>query len=345
MSPSNDLVQLVCFVEAADAGSIAGAAARIGAGQAAVSNNLRKLEIHLGVALMERSRRGLSLTPAGQRFLPDAREIIRRANAVRGDMRRYGKAVAGTLRIGLPPIAARVLAAGLMRFALQEHPDVQVSFLEGYSSDVRDWLEAGSIDIGLFYGGDGQRLPFAHPVATEELLLVGAADLVPDCAGQVSIEAVFDLPLVLPGQPHGHRMAIERLASAARRELKIMLEVDSLPTLLGVLGAGGGVGLLPRAALPADWTARGLKAVPVGGGSLTRVLMLGTPVRRPISRVARLFLPVLENLCTALDMGALPEADGIADRQKAAIQRGRPRLHDAPQPCRDDTAGTSTNGI
>lgn len=343
MLPANELVQLVCFVQAADAGSIAGAAARIGMGQAAVSSNLRKLETNLGAVLLERSRRGLSLTPAGSTFLSEAREIVRRAGLVRGDMRRYGKAVAGALRIGLPPIAAHVIAAGLMRFATQEHPEVQVAFLEGYSSDVRGWLEAGSIDIGLFYGGSGRDLPFAHPVATEELLVVGSASLVPVQEGAVDIGDVFDLPLVLPGMPHGHRLAIERLADEARHGLNVVLEVDSLAALLGVLRKGECVGLLPRAALPPDWAAHGMTAAPVRGQSLTRTLMMGTPVRRPISRVARMFLPVVESLCGALDMGVSPASgSGIPDRPPGAIQAATPSLHDAAKSGRN--ASGSANG-
>ena len=333
MLPANELVQLVCFVQAAEAGSIAGAAVRIGMGQAAVSSNLRKLEANLGTSLLERTRRGLSLTPAGETFVIDAREIVRRASLVRGDMRRYGKAVAGALRIGLPPIPAHVIAAGLMRFASREHPDVQVAFLEGYSSDVRGWLEAGSIDLGLFDGGSGRDLPFAHPVATEELLVVGSAHLVPLSGGDVEIGDVFDLPLVLPGMPHGHRLAIERLANEARRKLNVVLEVDSLPALLGVLRLGECVGLLPRAALPSGWAAQGMTAAPVRGRSLTRTLMMGTPVRRPISRVARKFLPVVDILCGALDMGdRAASASGIPDRPSQAIQAATLPLHDAAEP-------------
>ena len=301
---ASELVQFICFVEAAHVGSIAGAASRMGIGQAAVSSNLRKLEMSLGSILIERTRRGITLTAAGIQFLPEAREIVSRAQSIRGDMLRYGKAIAGRLRIGLPPIAARALAGKLMRFALDFHPDVQVCFVEGYSSDVRDWLEAGSIDIGLFYKGTDRDLPFARPVATEELLVVGAAHLFLDQDEEIDIQAVFDLPLVLPGLPHGHRTAIERLAALAKRELNIILEVDSLGVLIGVLEAGGGAGLLPLAALPSHWAERGFRAIPVKGGKLTRILMMGTPVYRPISRVADTFLPIVQSLCGVLDMGS-----------------------------------------
>ncbi|MBC8103026.1 MAG: LysR family transcriptional regulator [Cytophagales bacterium] len=75
--------QIELLVALVDTGSFSQAASDIGVSQSAVSHGLARLETELGVTLVERGRRGISLTEAGREVLGHAREVLRRLDAIR----------------------------------------------------------------------------------------------------------------------------------------------------------------------------------------------------------------------------------------------------------------------
>src|SRR2546428_14095972 len=73
------LRQLACFVAVVEEGSITRAARGLGLAQPSLSQQLRALEDELGGALVERTSRGIAVTPAGRALLPEARAALRAA--------------------------------------------------------------------------------------------------------------------------------------------------------------------------------------------------------------------------------------------------------------------------
>ncbi|MBB4285717.1 transcriptional regulator GcvA [Roseospira goensis] len=142
------LTALRTFEAAARHGSFAQAAEELAVTPTAVSHQVRQLEDLLGVALFERRPRGLRLTDAGQRLVPDlTRGLDHMARAVG---RLSGQRLAGVLRISvLPSLATMWLARRLPAFQRQ-YPEVDVD-LDLSSESVRFDGRDG-VDIGVRYG-------------------------------------------------------------------------------------------------------------------------------------------------------------------------------------------------
>lgn len=118
------------FIAVIDAGSIRGASRRLGLSQPALTRALQQLEAELGVRLMQRSVRGISLTHAGQAFLARARvagEELRKAADEARQSAQEGRAL---LSLGLSPVAASLLLPGLAAGLLQRRPKVRLRLLE-----------------------------------------------------------------------------------------------------------------------------------------------------------------------------------------------------------------------
>ena len=184
--------RLKTFVAAAETGSFAQAAEWVFVSSTAVMKQINQLEDAVGVALFRRSHQGLTLTPAGESFLSDVRQLqkdaqtaVARARAAGGD--------AGTIRIGTSPMTpARVLidlwpkvhaVAPNLRFSLVPFENTPANARANLTGMGRDMdMVAGFVDEGLLktHGCAGLALyrtplcvavPLDHPLAGKKSLV------------------------------------------------------------------------------------------------------------------------------------------------------------------------------
>ena len=115
-----DLQQLASFIAVVNAGSFVAAADALGLSKAAVSRHVGDLEAHMGVRLLHRTTRRLSLTDDGQRFHARAVELLASVEELEEDTRSTSREASGVLRINAPvtfgnlhlaPLWARFTAA------------------------------------------------------------------------------------------------------------------------------------------------------------------------------------------------------------------------------------------
>src|ERR1700687_3609680 len=144
-----ELGQIEAFVEAQRRGSITRAAAPWDLTQPTLTARLRGLEQELGAQLLVRGRRGVSLTPAGRRFLPRAQAALEAVRRGVEETKAAREGRGGVLALGLATDLALYMApAALARFA-RAHPDVEISVRSGRSHAVAEALRADEIEIAL----------------------------------------------------------------------------------------------------------------------------------------------------------------------------------------------------
>ncbi len=150
-----NLRQLHCFVQAVDTGTMTAAAERLRMSQSAVSLSIAGLENALGAQLLIRRRsRGLALTDAGRRLLPQARELLAHAEDVRADVDSAGRALQGRLVVGCFRTAAPFVLPALLETFTAEHPGVDLDFIEGPLPDLEAALLDGRCEVALVYDLD-----------------------------------------------------------------------------------------------------------------------------------------------------------------------------------------------
>ena len=144
-----DLNAVKLFVQAAEAGSISEAARRTGIPLPTLSRQLRKLEDDLGMRLLERSPRGLVLTPAGNQLASDAQPAL--ASLAQAEQRLHdASGVAGRLRVSIPPYLEPLWQ--LFCAFGRRYPDVT---FDVFVTERRVDLVADGIDVAIRAGDQG----------------------------------------------------------------------------------------------------------------------------------------------------------------------------------------------
>jgi len=153
--PNFTLRQLEYLVAVADAGSLVAAARRLHVTQPTVSDALSKLEEHFGFELFVRHHaRGVSLTPAGRRMLPDARNLLRHLGQFEHDALAAASEVAGRLDLGcFVTLAPRYMPELIREFTVR-HPGAQIGVQEGLQEELIDGVLTGRFDLALLYDID-----------------------------------------------------------------------------------------------------------------------------------------------------------------------------------------------
>ena len=165
------LVAMETFVRIAEAGSFSAAARRLNIGQPAASKCVAKLEDRLGVSLLMRSTRGLTLTEAGRRFCERARRAIEEADAADLAARDSNSGLHGHLRVGADVTFGNLHLVPLLPSFLAAHPNLSIDLV--LDDRAINPVEEG-VDIGLRFGPLPDGWLRARRVATRRRLVLGA---------------------------------------------------------------------------------------------------------------------------------------------------------------------------
>ncbi|RYG93071.1 LysR family transcriptional regulator [Loktanella sp. IMCC34160] len=142
-----DLTALRSFVTVADCGGVTRAAGLMNLTQSAVSMQLKRLEEALDLPLLDRSGRGIALTPAGEQLLGYARRMLQLNDEALRKM--TGSDFEGVLRLGVPhDIVYPVIPKVLHRFAT-DYPRVKVQLASSFTRVLRSQFERGELDVIL----------------------------------------------------------------------------------------------------------------------------------------------------------------------------------------------------
>jgi DNA-binding transcriptional LysR family regulator len=137
-----DFRQLRYFVTVAEEGQMTRAARRLQLAQPALSQAIGRLEHQVGVKLLERNPRGVTLTAAGEAFMEKARAALEAVDAAEATARSLARAETGTLLLGFLSLTPPMLVADLLERFAAANPRVDVVWRElGYPTlDARAWL-------------------------------------------------------------------------------------------------------------------------------------------------------------------------------------------------------------
>lgn len=243
--PQVTVRQLLHFVTAAEAGTLAEAARRLHMAPSAVSSSITELETTLGVQLAVRHRaRGLILTPSGESALSTARNLLSDVTAFEGMFGDADDASAAPLHVGCyTSIAPMVLPASQAVFATQ-HPNATVEFIEESHDALQERLLAGTIDMAFMYDLDLDHRLRRHPLVTANptVVLPASHRLASDESQSISLHALAnDTFVMFSGAPlYEH---VLRLFTEAGISPRIAHTTRSVGTMRAFVGRGVGVGV------------------------------------------------------------------------------------------------------
>jgi DNA-binding transcriptional LysR family regulator len=272
-----ELRRLRYFVAVAEELNFRRAAEVLHVAQPAVSQQVRKLELELGVELFQRSKRAVVLTAPGVVFLDEARRTLRQAEDAAQAARQAGEGTRGRLRIAYPPGPLPLrLCETITRFAVR-HPVIQVVPETLRARQAVADVSSGRIDVALV------GLPALAPgLAVTVLLQERAVAAVPDrhpLSGQpeMRLDRFSQTPVILlprhdnPAFHDGVLAALRRAGAAAN-----VIETDesSVDHAMLMVAAGTGIAVLPESAT--RYGAPATRFLPVGDPELTTEMALLT---------------------------------------------------------------------
>lgn len=168
-----EFAEMSAFAVIAEQRSFAKAATRLGIGRSTLSQNLRALEERLGVRLLNRTTRSVSLTEAGARLLARVRPSLVELDAAVSELADYRQTPSGLLRIAVqPPVATLLIEPVLARF-MREYPAVQLDVAvikmpadivaEGFDAGIRLGEQIDRDMIAIRVMGEARFLVVASP--------------------------------------------------------------------------------------------------------------------------------------------------------------------------------------
>jgi LysR family nitrogen assimilation transcriptional regulator len=285
-----DIKQLRYFIAIAEEGSLSAAAQRVNVAQPSLSQHVLSLERELGVTLMERSPRGVTLTESGTILLNHARDVSRALEHAINAVRETSNEPQGQVAFGLPSSIAMVLSVPLAETVRMELPKVRLRAIDAMSGFIQNWLEDLSIDLGLLYDvATVRHLNFRH-IMSEKLCFFSAIDAWPfqtPPGAPVRLADLEPVELVLPSTHHGLRNMIDRVAESHGVTLNVITEMDALSQIKIMVGRGSGYTILsPAAAI--DFVERGeLIMAPIIDPEIVRPVYLVRNPAKPVTKASR----------------------------------------------------------
>ncbi|MDP1954486.1 MAG: LysR family transcriptional regulator [Polaromonas sp.] len=240
------LKQFRYFLAVSEMASVAAAARMINIAQSAVTKSIQEIEESLGVALFERSSRGMVLTQAGHRFQASARKVIS-AVAEAGMLgRERAEALTGSLTIGVTSLVAGYYLADLFARFQRSHPSVRISVVEDSPQFLEHLLINGEVDLAIMVSntlGDPQALVVEVLTSSPNRVWLASSHPLAERAELTLSECAAHQHIVLEADRIEN--VLRTVWSRYGMRPEVTMRTSSLEAVRSLVGVGAGIALLP----------------------------------------------------------------------------------------------------
>jgi DNA-binding transcriptional LysR family regulator len=283
----NQLRYMVCVAEEK---RFTRAAARLHVAQPSVSSAISALEHELGAPLFHRDRNEVTLTGAGEVFLPWARQALADCEAGTAAVRDLLGLRRGSLDLGSTPSLTTNLLPPVLATFHSSHPGLELTLHEAGSQDLVDRLERGEMDLAVVI------LPVDRPwvetteLKEEELVLAVNRGHPYSQRRSIRVSDLEHIPLVMFKDGYDLRQATLDACRQAGFTPSLVMQGLEMDGALALAAAGLGAAVVPESVVE---PAGPLAAVRFRHAALTRTIGLASRRDRPFSPAARAFVKAL----------------------------------------------------
>lgn len=237
------------FVKSAEYLNFSVAAKHLYITQSTLSQQIKQLEFELGFVLFSRNSRHISLTEAGEEFLPFARKTIQDAEDGVQRLHDLQHVKAGKLRVGVTYSLSTVLTEGMLEF-MKVYPDIKLEVCYKTVNELFALLREKKLDFILSYKPlfDAPDVD-SMPLFENALALVVSKDHHLANRKNMMLSEISGLPLVLPSRDLQARMMLERLIQGKGIEYLSKVELNETNILLQMVSTGSYVTILSTSAV------------------------------------------------------------------------------------------------
>lgn len=243
-----ELRQLRYFIAIAEQGSFSRAAARLHVSQPPLSTQLKNLEDELGVRLLERNNRGVTLTAAGAVFFEEARAALARLEHAKTRTLQADRGDAGMLSIGFVSIADYGILPPALKNFRARFPNVEVELHELTTDAQIHELRAARLDLGIGLAPvDEPDLEFKSVLREALVLALPSAHPAAKGDGAIDLRSLSRDSFIIPPRdiaPGLYDLTISKCRSSGFAP-RITQHARQMQTVIGLVSCGMGLALVP----------------------------------------------------------------------------------------------------
>ncbi|MBV8191727.1 MAG: LysR family transcriptional regulator [Alphaproteobacteria bacterium] len=280
--------QLEAVLALVEYGSFIAAAAYLRLSQPTLTRIVKRLEAALGVRLFDRSTRRVQVTAAGREFAAVAERMLADLGITVQSVREVAQE-----RRGLVVLASVMSVAGaalprLIAAYRADRPGVEIHVRESVHGSVMEDVRSGVADFGIGYIDELPDYAVGTALGRETFCVVVPARHKLVGRHKVGLADLVEQTIVALPTDSRTRRTIDAAAAMAGVPLRQMVMVTQIATLLSLVAAGAGVGIVPRGAIRGP-QARGLGTVPLEPRLVRRIGLIALREREPTPAASGLF--------------------------------------------------------
>jgi DNA-binding transcriptional LysR family regulator len=264
------LKSLKVFCDVVSRRSFSRAAVENGISQSGASQIVNALEEHLGVKLIDRTKRPFVLTPEGDAYYEGCRKLVQRYFALEEEVRTLHEEVAGRVSVAsIYSIGLSHMNRFVQRF-LQAYPKANVRVQYQHPDRVYELVESNQVDFGLVSFPHSSRTIKATVWRQEPMVLVCSLGHRLASCERVTLDDLQGLEMIAFDADLEIRHEIDRALASRGIEVRVAMEFDNTETIKRAVEINAGVSLLPQPTVDREVKAGALVARPLCGIDLKR---------------------------------------------------------------------------
>lgn len=298
------------FSDLVESQSFSRAAKLNGVTQSAVSQQLRAMEKHFTVLIVDRSQKQFRLTREGQKLYESAKEILHRYDKLVSDLQEMKKVISGTIHIStIYSIGLHELPPFITEF-LKTYPAVNVRVEYRRSNLVYEDIVNNSVDLGLIAYPTQQRQIEVIPFLEDRLVLICNPDHEMANRSTVRIQELEGQKFIGFDQDIPTRKATDQMFREAGISPEPIMEFDNIETVKRAVEINAGVSIVPSATIKQEIKQKLLSAIAIEGVNVVRPLAI-------IHRKGRVLTPAMKKFISTLTGRPYQEAAPKSKAERA----------------------------
>lgn len=278
------LRQLRVFRSVAEGRNFSRAADEVGLTQPAVSRAIGELEAQLGLRLIDRTTREVTLTDAGQSLAARLDRVLDDLDQTLQDVAGLASAHSGKVRVASSPTLSANLMPGCIAACAAEAPGIRFMLLDRIQQDVLDSVRSGEVDFGVVIEPSATDDLHCETILSDAFVLVTPPNHALASRKSVRWSALDGHALVLLDHASGSRRLIDDALARHGAACEVRQQLGHPTTVFRMVEAGLGISVMPALAVPPAGL-RGLVAIPLVP-QVQRAIMLIRRRNRALSPLA-----------------------------------------------------------
>jgi DNA-binding transcriptional LysR family regulator len=271
-----DFVTLKLFCAIVQSGSITKGANECNLALSAASRRISEFEETVGMPLLDRSVKGVTLTHAGHAVMQHALRLFQGFEQLSNELSEYSKGVKGHVRLWANMSALTEFLPSALASFLKDYPEIQVEVEEQLSGDIVRALMDGIADIGVFAQGPITTGLETHIMGKDQLVIACSKDHPLSKRKSISFEECLQYDFVGLNRGSSLLELTSRSAEKLGKQMSLRIQVRSYDAMCQMIAVNLGIGVLPIQACAAQIKAMGLKVVELEDAWAKRNLLVAT---------------------------------------------------------------------